>query len=292
MEPLFSIVIANYNYGRFLGSAIESVLSQTFQLFELIICDAASSDHSVEIIKKYAGGLESNVERSLADSLASGSHITWWCSERDRGQSHAFNKGFSHAKGRFLTWLNADDMLYPTALESIARVIQKYPRGEWFVGSSIWVDNDLKVIRCFCAHNFSMLRARYGFLTAGGPSSFFSRRLYESAGMIDESLHYLMDTDLWYKFYRECGVKYRRTKENVWIFRVHDDSKTTGSSVANTNTAIGNRLRYEKETAKVAMRYCWGSKSKERIVTVLTCSLIDFIISRVRTLIWRGRKIS
>ena len=89
LQPLLSIVIANYNYGRFLEEAIQSVLMQDAgDLAELIICDAESTDNSVEVIKKYE------------------KHITWWCSEKDGGQSAAFNKGFSHARGKFLTWLN------------------------------------------------------------------------------------------------------------------------------------------------------------------------------------------
>ena len=60
-RPLLSIVIANYNYGRFLEDAIKSVIAQEVgDKVELIICDAASTDNSVEIIKKYADGLPPN----------------------------------------------------------------------------------------------------------------------------------------------------------------------------------------------------------------------------------------
>ena len=101
IQPFVSVVIANYNYGRFLDEAIQSVLNQACNDVELIICDAASTDNSVEVIKKYAD------------------RIAWWCSEKDKGQSDAFNKGFSHAKGRFLTWLNADDVMLPGTIEKL-----------------------------------------------------------------------------------------------------------------------------------------------------------------------------
>ena len=66
IEPLLSIVVANYNYGRFLEAAIRSVIEQSAGgKIELIICDAASTDNSVEIIKKYS------------------EYISWWCSEKD-----------------------------------------------------------------------------------------------------------------------------------------------------------------------------------------------------------------
>ena len=107
---LLSIVIANYNYGRFLEDAIASVLGQcenpidvdgrpvlpikgcSDECVELIICDADSKDNSVEVIHKHANSL------------------AWWCSEKDDGQSAAFNKGFAQARGEWLTWLNADDI--------------------------------------------------------------------------------------------------------------------------------------------------------------------------------------
>ena len=64
-KPLFSIVIANYNFGRFLEDAIQSVIAQDMgDQVELIICDAASTDNSVEVIKKYAHGLPPNTLRS------------------------------------------------------------------------------------------------------------------------------------------------------------------------------------------------------------------------------------
>ena len=115
--PLLSIVIVNYNYGRYLKMALDSVLEQIVPEVELIVVDGGSTDDSVEIIKKYAD------------------QIAWWCSEPDRGQSDAFNKGFAKARGRYLTWLNADDILVSGAINAILRMLRKYPDCEWFTGN-------------------------------------------------------------------------------------------------------------------------------------------------------------
>ena len=168
-QPLLSIVIANYNYGHFLEDAIQSVIAQDMgDKVELIICDAASTDNSVEIIKKYANGLPPNT--SYYDWAKNNSFltpnaqrltpkITWWCSEKDGGQSAAFNKGFFHARGRFLTWLNADDILLPGALGSLEKAIAAHPYCEWFVGGVMWLDRGLRIIKCGRSRPFSALRA-------------------------------------------------------------------------------------------------------------------------------------
>ena len=138
-KPLLSIVIANYNYGRFLEEAIQSVAHQEgVEKVELIICDAASTDNSVEIIKKYASGLPPNTSyydwaASHPTSLIPHPLITWWCSEKDNGQSEAFNKGFSHAKGEWLTWLNADEIYADGVLSALFSLIARKKKAQWII---------------------------------------------------------------------------------------------------------------------------------------------------------------
>ena len=208
---LLSIVIANYNYGRFLESAINSILRQDMaNHVELIVCDAASTDNSVEIIKKY--------EKSIA----------WWCSEKDSGQSEAFNKGFSHATGQFLTWLNADDVLMPGTIKALYKLVGQRNDIHWVTG------NLLK----FEQHNGRILEAPWGPhwvpkwaqnngnpLCVCGPTTFWSREAYLKVGPIDESLHYVMDTDYWMRLLN-AGYRFTRLNRVCWGFRLHEVSKT------------------------------------------------------------------
>lgn len=292
-RPLFSIVIATFNYGRFLEDALQSLHLQSCQDYELIICDGGSTDCSVDIIKRFVGAWPAKTKRTLEQALNEGTHITWWCSETDAGQSDAFNKGFSHAEGRFLTWLNADDIFAPDALMSIADEIAKHPGCEWFIGSSMWADSRLRIARCFCAHRFSGLRAKYGYLTAGGPSSFFSKELFDRAGGVDESLHFTMDSDLWYKFYFNCGARYRRTRANVFIYRMHESSKMSGADVKQTESALRNRLRAKEEEGIVLARYhIKRGRTCARFVTMLTFSLVDKICSLLKSFKYCGKTIN
>ena len=270
--PILSIVIANYNYGRFLEEAIQSVLVQEVgDWAELIVVDGGSTDNSVESIKKYED------------------KIAWWVSEKDKGQSDAFNKGFSHARGKFLMWINADDVLTRGALTAVRREIERHPACEWFVGSTVWTDENLKVRKCFCAHRFSTLRARWGFLSAGGPSSFFTKRLLEDAGGFDVSLHYMMDTDLWYRFYRKCGAKYRRTRHNVWAYRQHEASKMSGADDNITALALENRRKSIAERKLLDQRYGPRDGWKARFAHLFSMSIADCVVAKIRTIKWKGR---
>ena len=295
MQPLFSVVIANYNYGRFLEDAIRCVIAQDMgEQVELIVCDAASTDNSVEIIRKYANGLPPNVSYfDWANASTQNSKtpplITWWCSEKDGGQSAAFNKGFAHAHGRFLTWLNADDIMTKGALKAVAKEIERYPECEWFTGSSLYADADLRITRCFCAHRFSRIKADWYCISAGGPSSFFTKRLLDRVGGVDGSLHYVMDTDLWYKFYRVGGVQYRRTTHNVFAYRQHEASKMSGADHNLTARALENRRKAKLESVVLNNRHSLKTGWRNKVARFLSFSIFDNIIALCRTVKWKGR---
>lgn len=228
-KPLLSIVIANYNYGRFLEEAIQSVLSQSCQDFELIVVDGGSTDDSVNIIRKYE------------DRLA------WWVSEKDKGQSDAFNKGFSHASGHFLTWLNADDVLLPDTIEKLKVAAMHNPGCEWFVGGCFWLDADMRIVNCGRARPFSEIRLGCGDVNGYGPCTFFTKRLLNSVGGVDIRFVYRMDSDLWLKFAR-TGARYLPFCNYAWGMRLHPAAKSSAHNYdENGKLIIGKAERKEGE---------------------------------------------
>ena len=107
-EPLVSIIINNYNYGRFLKDAINSALDQTYQKTEVIVVDDGSTDNSRQVIANYDG----QIIPVLKDN---------------GGQASALNAGFFQSHGEVVIFLDADDMVLPHTSQRIAEVVQSNP---------------------------------------------------------------------------------------------------------------------------------------------------------------------
>jgi len=224
-NPLFSIVIANYNHGPFLEEAIKSILNQSCQDYELIIVDGESTDNSVEIIKRYTDKL------------------SWWISEKDKGQSNAFNKGFAKARGQFYFWLNADDLLLPNSLEHTKNAIKKNPKELWFAANTIFFSKDGIIKKCTNGPKWRNILIKNGPIYVYGPTCIFHRKLFEHVNGFDETLHYTMDGDLWLRF-KINGFRFKRISEYFWAFRIHENSKTSHAFVSSANKAFQKEINY------------------------------------------------
>lgn len=102
--PFVSVVINNYNYGRFLRDAIESALGQTYPNTEVIVVDDGSTDNSREIIAGYGS-------KVIPVLKGNGGHAS------------AFNAGFSASKGDFVYFLDSDDFFYPEKVASVQELV-------------------------------------------------------------------------------------------------------------------------------------------------------------------------
>lgn len=112
-EPLVSVLVSNYNYGTYLGGAIESVLSQTYGRFEVVVCDDGSTDGSRAVIARYAEG----DERVVAVLKENG------------GQASALNAAFRASRGDVVCFLDADDELDPRRLELLVDALRRERAG-------------------------------------------------------------------------------------------------------------------------------------------------------------------
>ncbi len=205
----FSIVIPSFNHGEYLERALCSAIDQAEADTEILVVDGGSTDGSVAIVRRH--------EKALS----------WWCSERDSGQSEALNKGFSQAHGEYLLWLNADDLLLPGTLNRVRAHLEAHPTCEWLAGNLVYIDGWDRVLRCARDGRWHDRLYRHAAVRVYGPTSIFKRTLFERVGGFDESLRYVMDTDLWLRF-KAVGARFERLPYYCWAFRVHAGSKTSG----------------------------------------------------------------
>lgn len=111
-RPLVSILINNYNYGRFLGAAIDSAINQTYSNTEIIVVDDGSTDNSREIISKYNGQIVPILKEN-------------------GGQPSAFNAGFAASIGEIICLLDSDDVFSQDKVEEVVNVFASHPDIGW-----------------------------------------------------------------------------------------------------------------------------------------------------------------
>lgn len=149
--------------------------------------------------------------------------------EPDSGQSDALNKGFAKAKGEWLFWLNADDVLLPGVLIKVKQLLHSSTPPlttlNWLAGDTVYIDEQGKVKDVRCDAKWRSWFGKKLSVWTGGPSAFFRRELWEQRGGFDTELKYAMDIDLWTRW-AKAGEKFVELGEYVWGFRVHGGSQT------------------------------------------------------------------
>lgn len=122
-KPLVSIIINNYNYGRFLQQAIDSAINQTYTRSEIIVVDDGSTDNSREIITSY--------REQIIPVL-----------KENGGQASAFNAGFAASRGEVIFLLDSDDVFLPEKVADVVDVFTGYPDVGWCFHSLRLVDEN------------------------------------------------------------------------------------------------------------------------------------------------------
>jgi len=205
--PKISIVTPSLNQDQFIEETIRSVLLQGYPDLEYIIVDGGSSDDSVEIIKKYAQWL------------------AFWVSEPDKGQSHAINKGFAHARGQVYAYLNSDDVYQPGALNTIAPVFSLEDRTELVAGSCTFYEDRGQEEMCVATWPESM---NYFLgplaLAFAQPAAFWNRELFQRVGGFDERLNFCFDREFFLRV-GLSGINPRILPNGLAKYRVHQGTK-------------------------------------------------------------------
>jgi glycosyltransferase involved in cell wall biosynthesis len=198
--PSLSVITPSYNSAEFIEEAMLSVARQDGAAIEHIVVDGASTDGTVEMVKRSPG--------------------VACISEPDCGQSDAINKGFLRATGDLVGWLNADDYYLPGGLAAIARAAQQHPEADVIYGDCVFVDSGGRLVRSKVEHDFDRAVLLYFGCYIPSTSTFFRRRVIDSGLLLDCDYRVCMDFEYFARL-ADAGRKFYYLPQFIAAFRWH-----------------------------------------------------------------------
>ena len=204
--PLVSVITASYNQGRFIEETIQSVKSQDYPHLEHLIIDGASTDNTLEVLRRYEG-----------------TYNMRWVSEPDRNHADALCKGFRQARGQILAWLNSDDLYLPGAVREAVEAFRRRPAIDLIYGNVYIIDASSRVY----SERRLIPMDWFDFLGEGNclaqPASFWTRAIYDRVGGIDPQWYFQMDLDF---FIRVAAAGHLQHVRRYWAkIRMHPEGK-------------------------------------------------------------------
>ena len=231
---LVSIITPSYNQAKYLEQTILSVLNQDYPRIEYTVMDGASTDGSVDIIKKYAGKL------------------TYWESVKDKGQADAINKGFNRATGEIIAWLNSDDYYLPGAVSAAVKVFEENPDVVLVYGNMLAVDENGQTFNTLTYKQLT-LEDLLCFQIIGQPAVFMRRSALQRTSGLDLTFHFLLDHLLWIKIAKQG--KMLHVNQTWSAARYHAEAKNVAKAAEFGREAfrILETIAQDKDLAKALM---------------------------------------
>lgn len=226
-NPLVSIITPNFNGKIYLEDTIISVINQTYQNIEYIVIDGSSTDGSLEILNKYK------------------KNIDYLEINKDNGIFHAVHKGIAKSNGKYIIWINSDDVLHPKAAENITKIFEKNPKINWINGRCGYIKKNIKfsfipyIYPRSLIENGKAHKKFYGYIQQESTS--FTKSLYLKSGGLDISNNSGGDYFLWKKFSKITDLKTYFI--NIGYFRSHK------------NQISANKDSFEKFTGHISSKY-------------------------------------
>ena len=207
MSIKFSIIVPNYNGRNFLKRCLDSILSQSYKNFELIVIDGHSNDGSVELLKTYGNKIK-------------------WISEKDKGQADAINKGIKRCSGDWITWQNADDFYSSNnSLLTFEKVINENQQKKLFVANIYLVNVEEKILRDVKYIKPYYLSLLYEGMTLTNQACFWSKELNNELGYL-KNIRLNFDYEWFMRILKANPDTGHHINKTLGCFRLHKSQKT------------------------------------------------------------------
>ena len=272
-RPLVSLVTPSFNQGAYLEATITSVLEQEYPNIEYMVIDGGSTDDSVGILQRYS------------DRLA------YWVSAPDDGQADAINLGYRRATGKYVSWINSDDLLPAESVVAAVDFLESNPDVGMVYGNVEHIGADGGSIRMVEPPPFDYQR----ILTTGinyvqQSGSLMRRELFEQIGELDVRLQFAMDLDYWMRLGQVTAIAH--IPVTLAQFRVHDSSKSVAQR---TQAAVElpliwrklydcnqapeqiqsvRRMALSAAHLRAAEYYCWAKRHSSARLELLRATLL------------------
>ena len=285
--PAVSVCIPTYNYARFLPRAIESVLAQTFRDFELIVVDDASSDHTPEVLRRFADPRLRVFQNSV-----------------NLGLFPNFSYCLTLAKAPLIKFLCADDWLDPRYLEQATAVLRDHPQVGFVTSAGYLVDEAGRVYGRFSAGfadrpvvpALTAIEAQARFLNViGMPSNVLLRRhAVDAVGGFDNRFTPAADVHLWLKLL--CRYDLGWLPDPLCFMRMHSSKSHSYGAKPSESTFLSWKdvagqpgSRIGSETLDIAM-YAEAERSLLHVGALVAAgklrSVVDILRFTARHVSW------
>jgi glycosyltransferase involved in cell wall biosynthesis len=200
---LISVIIPVYNGEDFLGAAIDSVLGQSIDDYELLVVDDGSTDSSPSIAKSF------------------GERLTYLRKENG-GVASALNHGISKAEGKYIAWLSHDDLFLPNKLERQLKFMRGKKRFKACYTDYHIIDpagEITKTVETPWYPRQKAIRALFARMYINGSSMLIDRTVFDHVGLFNEDRKYSQDADMWFRILHRFEIG--RVPEVLLLWRSH-----------------------------------------------------------------------
>lgn len=198
-KPLVSIVTPCLNAATTLPRLLDCIEGQTYQPIEHIVVDGLSTDTTATILERVDPSKHRVIRR------------------KDRSMYEAINRGLAKTTGEIMAYLNADDLYFPSTVETVLRYFDDHPKVDIVFGDCLSVNTDDDSFVLYLYHQEQSALSRIGLDQAiGQPSVFWRRRLWDRLGPFDDRLRFVADFEWWLRA-SQTGARFAKLNKILSI---------------------------------------------------------------------------